>query len=62
MFSNTTDTINILIPYFIAKSDPFSVQFNTDAFEVVPELTETVADAKAGSGFQLAYFMSSNNC
>ena len=55
-------TLYFVMSYIVAKSDPFSIRFNTDAIEAVPELTETVADAKAGSGFQLAYFMSSNNC
>ena len=48
---------------FSAKTDPFNIQFLTDHFEMENESKADMKDgAKKGSGFQLAYFMSSNNC
>jgi len=45
------------------KSDPFSLSFLTDQFEAkVESAADTLANAQAGSGFRLTYFMSSNNC
>ena len=48
----------------IAKQDPFSLQFLTDWFEAEKEAGADKAanNAQAGSGFQLTYTMSSNNC
>lgn len=46
-----------------SKSDPFNLQFLTDAFETDKEtLIDAANDAQAGSGFQLTYFQSSDNC
>ena len=45
-----------------AKSTPFSLQFLTDGFESEEEAKADGANSKGGSGFQLAYFMSSNGC
>ena len=47
---------------FLAKSDPFSIQFVSDWIEAKLEAIGEVATNQAGSGFQLTYFMSSNNC
>jgi len=44
------------------KQDPFSLQFLTDGLEAKEESTADVANSQAGSGFQLTYTMSSNNC
>jgi len=44
------------------KQDPFSLQFLTDAFEADVESAADAANSQAGSGFQLTYTMSSNNC
>ena len=49
--------------FFSAKTEPFNLQFLTDAFEA--QIESAIADpatAQAGSGFQLTYFMTSNNC
>ena len=47
---------------FSAKQDPFSLQFLTDSLEANEESIADVANSQAGSGFQLTYTMSSNNC
>jgi len=44
------------------KSEPFSLQFITDQFEAKNEAIGDVAANQPGSGFQLTFFMSSNNC
>jgi len=44
------------------KQDPFSLQFLTDSLEANEESIADVANSQAGSGFQLTYTMSSNNC
>ena len=46
-----------------AKSSPFSLQFLTDEWEMdVEAAADAVAGAQKGSGVQLAYFMSNQNC
>ena len=50
-------------PQISAKSEPYTIQFVTDNIETMVEaLADATAGAKLGSGFQLAYFMSSNGC
>lgn len=48
----------------LAKQDPFSLQFLTDAFEAGNEAdsANAAANSQPGSGFQLTFTMSSNNC
>ena len=68
MFENTYEILfkftDILSPYsFKAKTEPFNLQFLSDAIEAAAE--SAIADpagSQAGSGFQLTYFMTSNNC
>ena len=53
---------NLWLMNFSAKQDPFSLQFLTDSLEANEESIADVANSQAGSGFQLTYTMSSNNC
>ena len=54
----------IVLNFFLAKSEPFNIQFISDWFETIDEsLTDSGnAASKTGSGFQLAYFMKNTGC
>ena len=62
-FSYKQNNNILFFTFFSAKTEPFNLQFLTDAFEA--QIESAIADpatAQAGSGFQLTYFMTSNNC
>ena len=49
--------------YVSANLTPFNIQFITDQIEMQNEaLVDNNATPKTGSGFQLAYFMTTNKC
>ena len=47
--------------FFSAKQEPFTLQFLSDQIEAANEAkADATAGAKTGSGFQLAFFETSN--
>jgi len=57
-----TATTDAKVGTVCTKSEPFTLQFLSDAIEFEEEAKEDLAAGKPGSGFQLAYFMSSKGC